>query len=209
VRAWGSVSPPWRACLEEAWASWRSGSLGVGAVVVDEVGRVVARGRNREGEQQAPPGSLAGTYLAHAEVNALAALPRRRHPGHRLLTTLAPCLMCASAVILTQLPEVEFAAADPVMAGVQDGLARLPFAAGRTPLSSGPLAGPVQEFAELLPVLHMAEYRRASRSLATYRASRPALVSRAERLLTDGTAQALRSMPCPAALDALTAPAGT
>src|SRR5436190_21893612 len=110
-----SLTPPWRACLEEAWASWCAGSLGVGAVVVDEHGAVVARGRNREGEEEAPAGRLAGTYLAHAEINALAALPRRRHPGHRLLVSLAPCLVCASAVVLTELPEVEYAAADPVM----------------------------------------------------------------------------------------------
>ncbi|HEU5418452.1 MAG TPA: deaminase [Streptosporangiaceae bacterium] len=201
--AWRLVSPAWRACLEEAWASWRSGSLGVGAVTVDEAGRVVTRGRNREGEHEAPPGALAGSYLAHAEVNALAALPRRRLPGLRLLTSLAPCLMCASAIIMTGLRQVEFAAADPVMADVPDALAQLPFAAGRAPERIGPLHGPVREFAELLPVLHMAEFRRQSRSLAAYRARRPALVDRAERLLGDGTARALRTASCPAALDAL------
>jgi tRNA(Arg) A34 adenosine deaminase TadA len=204
VRGWRVVSPAWRACLEEAWASWRNGSLGVGAVTLDEAGRVVTRGRNREGEPEAPPGALAGSYLAHAEINALAALPRRRLPGYRLLTTYAPCLLCASAIIMTGLPQVEFAAEDPVMADVPGALARLPFAAGRAPRRVGPLDGPVREFAELLPVLHLAEFRRQSRSLAACRASRPALVRRAERLLADGTARFLRTASCPAALDALT-----
>jgi tRNA(Arg) A34 adenosine deaminase TadA len=183
--------------------------LGVGAVIVDERGGVVARGRNREGERKAPAGRLAGTYLAHAEINALAALPRRRHPRHRLLVSLAPCLMCASAVVLTQLPEVDYAAADPVMDDVVDWLARLPFAADRLPLVRGPLAGPGRRFAELLPVLHMVEFRGQSRSLAVYRARRPELVRRAERLLNDRGrgGSTLRGLSYRSALEALAADA--
>lgn len=206
---WGSVSLPWRACLEEAWASWRHGSLGVGAVIVSPDGDVVARGRNREGEEHAPAGQLAGSYLAHAEINALAALPRRRHGGHRLLVTLAPCLLCASAVVMTQLPRLTYAAADPVMADVSGWLATLPWAAGRLPRTNGPLTGPITHFAQTLPVLHMAEHRRQSRSFAARRASQPHIIGQAEQLLADGTAQRLRDLPCHAAFEALTAADGT
>ena len=114
--------------------------------------------------------------------------------------------MCASAVVLTELPEVEYAAADPVMDDVANWLAQLPFAADRLPVIRGPAAGHVRLFAELLPVLHMVELRPQSRSLATYRARRPELVQRAEELLRDrrrGTRE-LRGLCYPSALEALT-----
>ncbi|MEV6289123.1 hypothetical protein AB0M41_01530 [Streptomyces sp. NPDC051896] len=51
-------------------------------------------------ETDTPPGQPAGTDLAHAEINALAQVPAGpRHPGHRLHTTLEPCLLCSSALI--------------------------------------------------------------------------------------------------------------
>lgn len=206
---WESVSPQWRACLEEAWTSWCHGSLGVGAVIISPGGGVVARGRNREGEQHAPAGQLAGSYLAHAEINALAALPRRRHPGHRLLVTLAPCLLCASAIVMAQLPQLTYAATDPVMADVSGWLAALPWAASRLPETDGPLSGPIVHFAQLLPVLHMAEHRRQSRSFAVYQARLPSLTSQAEQLLADGAAQQLRDLPCHLAFAALAPPAST
>jgi tRNA(adenine34) deaminase len=205
--AWELVSPQWRACLVEAWTSWSHGSLGVGAVIISPDGEVVARGRNREGEQHAPAGQLAGSYLAHAEVNALSALPRRRHPGHRLLVTLAPCLVCASAIVMTQLPQLTYAAADPVMDDVSSWLATLPWAASRLPDTDGPLSGPIGHFARLLPVLHMAEHRRQGRSFAVYQACQPGLVSQAEQLLADGTARQLRDLPCHLAFGALALPA--
>lgn len=201
---WASITPQWQACLEQAWNSWRSGSVGVGAVVVAPDGAVVAHGRNREQEQHAPAGQLVGSYLAHAEINALAVLPRRRHPGHQLLVTLAPCLLCASAVVLAQFPQLSYAAADPVMADVHPWLASLPWAASRLPQITGPLTGPIRHFGQLLPVLHMAEHRRRSRSFATWQAREPGLVHQAERLLTDGRAERLRGLPCQAAFEELT-----
>lgn len=204
--AWESLSPQWRACLDEAWASWCHGSLGVGAVVISPDGEVVARGRNREGEQDAPAGQLAGSYLAHAEINALSALPRRRHPGHRLFVSLAPCLLCASAIVMTQLPRLTYAAADPVMDDVSGWLASFPWAASRLPDTDGPVSGAIGHFAQLLPVLHMTEHRRQSRSFAVYQARQPVLVSRAEQLLADGTARRLRDLTCDLAFGALTSP---
>ncbi len=65
----------WRESFELAWEAFRVGTIPVGAVVADASGEIVARGRNRIFEEEAPPGQLAGTYLAHAELNALAGLP--------------------------------------------------------------------------------------------------------------------------------------
>jgi hypothetical protein len=70
-----SLDEPWQLAVTEAWASWRAGSAGVGAVISDAAGGVVAAGRNRMLEQRTEPGVLASTMLAHGEMNALAMLP--------------------------------------------------------------------------------------------------------------------------------------
>jgi tRNA(adenine34) deaminase len=32
---WADLPAPWQACLEEAWAAYRAGSVPIGAVVTD------------------------------------------------------------------------------------------------------------------------------------------------------------------------------
>lgn len=74
------VGDAWNIAFELAWESWCAGSLGIGAVLVDADGRVADRARNRVLEQ---PGSglVAGTLLAHAEMDVLAALELRTAEG--------------------------------------------------------------------------------------------------------------------------------
>ena len=74
LEAWSSLSPPWQACVEEAWTSWRRGSAGVGCAITDATGEIVARGGNRMMEPKSVPHELAGTPLAHAETVTLATL---------------------------------------------------------------------------------------------------------------------------------------
>ena len=62
------------ACMELAWTAFGAGSVPVGAVLLDAEGVVVATGRNRMYEREAPAPQLANSQLAHAEVNALVAL---------------------------------------------------------------------------------------------------------------------------------------
>jgi hypothetical protein len=51
----------------------------------------VAEGRNRIYEREAPPGQLANSLLAHAEVDTLVSLdPERRYEDHVLYTALEP-----------------------------------------------------------------------------------------------------------------------
>jgi tRNA(Arg) A34 adenosine deaminase TadA len=138
--AWPSAA--WRRAFEIAWESYRAGSFGVGALVVDGSGSVVSEGRNRMAEAVAPPGQLAGSFLAHAELNALA--PLQRGGGHReltLITTLEPCLLCASAVVLADVGRVEYAAPDTLWSGVERLPELNPFVAGRWPERVGPLPG--------------------------------------------------------------------
>ena len=127
-----SSGPAWRAAFDQAWESWKAGSLGIGAVIVDESGQIIARGRNRVLEDPGT-GPISGTLLAHAEMNAFAELGLRTGAGLSLFTTMEPCLMCAATAISVRLEEVHFASCDPVYAGLEDALAAHPFTEGRQP----------------------------------------------------------------------------
>jgi len=105
--------------LELAWESFRAGSLGVGAVVTRH-GEVIATGRNRMAERDPGDDVVAGSSLAHAEINALAKL-RWATPadGLELWTTLQPCIQCLGAIRLSPVPKVHLLAPDPFFRGVE------------------------------------------------------------------------------------------
>ena len=63
---------PWQAALQLAWEAHGTGNIGVGAVLTDPAGAIIATGRNRVFDADAPPGRLRSTWLAHAEMDALA-----------------------------------------------------------------------------------------------------------------------------------------
>ena len=105
--------------VELAWDSFRAGSLGIGAVITRD-GETLATGRNRLAESDPGEDVLAGTSLAHAELNALAKL-RWGSPsdGLELWTTLQPCLQCLGAVRLSPVRKVQALAPDPLFRGVE------------------------------------------------------------------------------------------
>jgi tRNA(Arg) A34 adenosine deaminase TadA len=85
-----------------------------GAVVVNGSGAVAAEGRGRRYEPSGPGGQLAGSHIAHAEINALAQLRAGRHyEDHLLLTTLEPCGMCHGAAVQATVGGVRYAGSDP------------------------------------------------------------------------------------------------
>ena len=100
---------PMRLALDEARAALATSDVPIGAVVVDESGAVVGRGRN-EREAAADP-------TAHAEVVALREAARVRGEwrleGCTLVVTLEPCTMCAGAAVLARVDRVVFGAWDP------------------------------------------------------------------------------------------------
>jgi tRNA(adenine34) deaminase len=151
-RVWDALDPPWQAVLDEAWASWCASCFGIGAVITDGDGCIVARGRNRILEVPSEPGVLAGNQMAHAEMNALAGLRLGEYPGYRLYTSLEPCIMCASTITIFRIPEVCFAAHDPVFDGLHDHMKGHSFVAARAAVRHGPLNGLVARFAGLLPL---------------------------------------------------------
>jgi tRNA(adenine34) deaminase len=104
-----SWADPMREALAEARAALATSDVPIGAVVVDESGAVVGRGRN-EREAYADP-------TAHAEVVALREAARARGQwrldGCTLVVTLEPCTMCAGATVLSRVDRVVFGAFDP------------------------------------------------------------------------------------------------
>ncbi len=97
-----------RLALDEARAALGSEDVPVGAVVLDEDGAVLGRGRNRREADQDP--------TAHAEVVAIREAAARRGEwrleGCTLLVTLEPCTMCAGAIGLARVSRLVFGAFD-------------------------------------------------------------------------------------------------
>lgn len=97
-----------RSALDEARAAQASDDVPVGAVVLDEHGAVLGRGRNRREADLDP--------TAHAEVVALREAARERGTwrleGCTLVVTLEPCTMCAGAIGLSRLDRLVFGAFD-------------------------------------------------------------------------------------------------
>lgn len=118
---WDDLPAPMRAALQLAWTSAGAGSLGIGAVVTRADGEIVATGRNRLMEQDPGDDVLAGSSLAHAELNALAKLPFRGHGDDELTlwTTLQPCIQCLGAIRLSQIEHVRVLAPDPIFRGIE------------------------------------------------------------------------------------------
>lgn len=114
-----ALDAPMHQAMALAWDSFRAGSLGIGAVVTCD-DEVIATGRNRLAESDPGDDVLAGSSVAHAEINALAKLPWRRHRDDHLTvwTTLQPCLQCAGAIRLGRVDAVQVLAPDPLFRGV-------------------------------------------------------------------------------------------
>lgn len=197
--AWAALEPPWRAAFELAWESFEAGSLGIGAVLTDRDGAVVAGGRNRLLETDAPPGQLAGSTVAHAEVNALATVPVGQGRRLAIWSTLQPCLQCSGAIVMAGVPEVRFAAADPLF----DGLAGIsdctPFVAGRWPTLTGPRTDRFGAFGSLLPLTRFCGLDGDNVVVAAYTASRPTLADLAMALAADGELDGLARSGAPVA----------
>lgn len=201
VDAWADLAAPWQECFGLAWAAFKVGSIPVGAVLVDGSGATVAIGRNRAKDLTAPAGQIAGSNIAHAEVNALATLPPGDYGDHVLYTTVEPCLLCTAALRHSHVGAVRFATNDPMwygidtLPGLNHNLAR------RWARRIGPLDGPLQVWAALLHIVSALE--RGIRSVVdAHTEAMPATVRLARRLATPDAAT-LRAMTLTGALAAL------
>jgi tRNA(adenine34) deaminase len=113
---WQTLSQPWQICITEAWTAYCAGSIPIGAVIADSLGNVLARGRNCVFELSVEGYRLAGSPLAHAELNALLNLKATAVDTMTctLFTTMEPCPMCLGALRMHRVRRVSYAARDPV-----------------------------------------------------------------------------------------------
>ena len=159
IEAWEQLDSPWQTAFDLAWEGFWAGSPPIGAVVTDPDGHVVSSGRSRQFEVAAPSGQLAGTNLAHAEINALVQLARGDYSGHVLFTTLEPCLLCTSAITHSHVGTVRYAAADPLWTGIRRLPELNPHVKRRWPAWVGPMDTPLALLSNALVVIWHLEHR--------------------------------------------------
>ena len=200
---WSALEKPWQMALSLAWEAHVRGNVGVGAVLTDSRRRVVAVGRNRVSDRNAPPGRLRSTAIAHAELDILGQLVPGDYKNHTLWTTLESCPLCSIAVVTSNVGRVTFAARDRLWEGISRLADLNEFIASRWPVRSGPLGGPVSMFAELLPLLWFLEHKPNGTVVQKYESSHPRLLVLARSLSTDAQFAALKRHPVNEALDQL------
>jgi tRNA(Arg) A34 adenosine deaminase TadA len=192
-----SVAVPWRMALQEGWAAFCAGNPPVGAVVTSPGGVIVASGRSRRHDHDGPVRQLAGTSLAHAEVNACAQLRPGRYREYTLWVTLQPCPLCSAAAMSTGCGQVRYLAADPMW----DGAERLPelsqAVAARWPRFCGPEPGWPATWQTVLSVAYQASRGNSASPAVTARAKIAPHAARLGQALADDPAALSRLVARP------------
>jgi len=107
---WNKLKSIWQQVMSGALKAYFEGSVPIGAVVVDEQGVVVSRGRNKFTQDR----------IAHAETEALRTVPTNlNRKNATLYSSMEPCPMCTGAVRVMQLKAVRFAARDPAAGSLE------------------------------------------------------------------------------------------
>ena len=108
---------PMGVAFTEARAAATRGEVPVGAVIVDQKGKIIARAGNRTLELKDP--------TAHAEMlairDACSFAGNERLGGLDIYVTLEPCPMCAAAISFARLRRLYYGAADEKSGGVDHG----------------------------------------------------------------------------------------
>lgn len=172
---------PWSEVFSLMWESYVAGTIPVGAVVVDEAGEIVSRGRNRVFNDTGH-GHLGRSRLAHAELNALVGLTSERtYEGFTLYTALEPCHLCLSAAISVRIGSLWYAAPDPYGGAVGKLIPSKDHEAH--PLTvDGPLSGASGRLPELLHVAHFLWRVPSGSVMSFYRSFKPDLVATAQAI---------------------------
>jgi tRNA(Arg) A34 adenosine deaminase TadA len=159
--------------------------------VVDPHGVIAAEARNRIFDADDPPrGQLAGSWLAHAELNAIAQIDAERSrtaEGWAVYSTWEPCPLCAGAITVAFRGRITvgYACRDPISSGLRvltdTDIGR------RRQWQVQQLHGPFGVFAELLIAVYVIEARPTSLTAVRYREpSWRALIETAGAALTRG-----------------------
>ena len=176
-----ALEPPWPDVFSLMWDAYIVGTIPAGAVVVDASGAIVARGRNRIFDDGGE-GQFGRSYLAHAEINALFAIPPTRSSTPlTLYSALEPCHLCLSAAYSTRMAAVRYAGADPYGGAVGKLLPSRDHEVHPVEVS-GPLPGTAGLLPELLHVAHMLWRVPDGNVVKLYLSTRPRLVEAARKL---------------------------
>ncbi|MEL7209937.1 MAG: nucleoside deaminase, partial [Actinomycetota bacterium] len=209
ITAWEALTEPFRLAFEQAWHSWCEGNLGIGAVLSEPTtGEIVSIGRNRVHGNPSTDEALSGNFMAHAEMNAFAAMDRFRADGLHLFTTLEPCVMCAATGLFLHVGHVHYAAADEYFDELDDLWDAHPYTRRHRPPRTGPLPGPLAALARVLPLSVVAGRDPNDSVMVKARTASPAVAALALELASDGTLEAVRAGRDPdggGALDVLVA----
>src|SRR5690554_5195878 len=82
---WQDIPPVWQECFNVAWQSFQEGSRPIGAVVTDNNGEIIARGKSAAFNELTDC-VISHNELAHAEINALLKLDNRIHTARQKYT---------------------------------------------------------------------------------------------------------------------------
>lgn len=198
-----SLSLPEARCLELAWDALGNDTVPVGAVVTGADGVTLFEGRSRMYETSAPPGQIANSLLAHAEVNALLGLaPSTRHESLTVTSSLEPCALCLGAIGMATIGRLVYMGADPYGGAV--GRLEPPPHLARLPLL---VEGPRDDLYGLLAsALHVAFYLRRNPEghvVAVHRTAAPGLFRAGEALAQADVAAMAKSQSLENALPSL------
>jgi len=112
---WTRIPQPWQICLEEAWAAYCTDAFPIGAVIVNDNGEILARGRNQIRDNGSGTGIVRNHELAHAELNALLSFDSNKIDSTcALYALLEPCPLCFSAFYMSGIRHLHVAARDPL-----------------------------------------------------------------------------------------------
>jgi len=194
---WNSLSNPWKACFEEAWASYCNGSIPIGAVLTDKQHNIVSRGRNRINEITAPQNQTCSNKLAHAEINVLLQIDKcyQISSDHTLYTTTEPCVLCFGAIVMSGVRRIEYAATDPLAGGTDLNNSKNPFIQGRNIniLKADKHLGEIQRVIRTDYVLRFLRHERAFELIMNYEIDYPRATEIGRRWYSDGRLAEMKS----------------
>ena len=75
---WKELSEEWKSTFEQAWLAFKNGSLPIGAIITDEIGKVIIEGRNETCEDTYP-----NKRTAHAEMACVRYLDIEKYPNFK------------------------------------------------------------------------------------------------------------------------------
>lgn len=111
---WMELNNIWQETFSLAWESFKRNTIPIGAVIVNEDGNIISRGRNRIFDDFSN-NPLAGSNMAHAEMTAMINLKEKEHPNikkYTLYTTMEPCPMCFGTMVMMGIRNLRYAARD-------------------------------------------------------------------------------------------------